>query len=150
MTRVREVGLPMVDDRWWNAGKLQAHLLMAEPYVMVDMDACLVGDLPEGGDIVTEMLRPVAVYGAWARRLGCRPVGRVACSGLVGFRDVDFAHRYAARALELIRTTACEEVTYEAMWTAEEVLLTNMAEDEGKAIAEIDKGAYWHLQGKRK
>jgi len=99
--------------------------------------------------VLTELLRGNVIYTHY-HALGLRPELRLICSGILGFRNIEFANRYALRAIEMIRNYPLTLVDFESLWSIEELLLTNMANDEGVKVYELPDGSYEHLQGGRK
>lgn len=150
-SKIKVIAFELIDDRYWNIGKFQVHLEQNEPYIMIDVDVKLhdiVTSIPQN-TVICEMFRR-GHYGLYSGKFGLKNIisGNIPCSGLLGFGDVDFAKSYANKALDKIRNTDLNSVTFEAMWHVEEVFLANEIEDNNKNI--ITFNDYIHLQGGRK
>lgn len=140
-----------IDDRYWNIGKFQVHLLQTTPYLMVDIDATLYDIVDElSTDVMTEMLRG-GHYGLYSTKFGLnniKKIGGIPCSGLLGFKDPSFAIEYATEAINKIKNTQLNIVEFETLWHIEEVFLANKIEDKNLTISVFED--FEHLQGGRK
>jgi hypothetical protein len=132
-------------DRYFNASKFQVHCLQDTEYIMCDIDATIFEPIDFKTDIITEMYRIPEVFN-YKNFYNLKPVKQLICSGILGFKSIEFAHRYAKLALKLISECKPKQVTYDHLWHVEELLLTNMVNEEKLTVSELQKDSYEHLQ----
>lgn len=151
------VDFEFIDDRYWNIAKLQTHLYQDEEYIMVDIDVILNKAIKEfDTDVMCEMTRGGA-FGLYSGKFGLssdflKAIPGIPCSGLLGFKDPEFAKEYAAQAIDKIKNTQLNSVTFETMWHIEEIFLGNKIYEKGLSLSTFgEEGVdYIHLQGGRK
>jgi hypothetical protein len=152
------IDYPYVDDRYYNISKFQTYIYHANTnpnsqFIHVDIDAILndiVTDIVT--DIVCEMVRPCE-YGRYLRSYGLHKIDieymyGVPCSGLLGFKNSDFAKQYAEKALLKITESDEEVILFDALWAVEEILLENELEDNNMSYSTFSD--FTHLQGRQK
>lgn len=131
--------------KFWNHAKIITQSLQTEAYIHCDIDA-VIYDKIEFEGVLTERYRsgmPMIEY----QYCGLQPVARMVCSGILGFTDMELKNQYCIKFAELVENWKAAFVTYESLWTIEELMLTNMI---GNTAVEMPIGSYKHLQGVRK
>jgi len=140
-----EIDFKLPNRKFWNHAKILTQLAQTEQYIHCDIDAVIYHKIEFEG-VLTEMYRSgMAMTEYYLCDL--RPVEKMICSGILGFTDMALKNEYCRRFIELVENWKAEFVTYESLWTVEELLLTNMV---GSTAIEIPKKSYKHLQGDRK
>ena len=133
------------DGRFWNASKIEVQMIQTDPYIHVDIDAC-IKDKVEFDYVLTEMYRT-----PWMQR-ECHKLGigyqkEIPCSGILGFADMELKNKYCIGFMDFIENWKLNYVNSECLWTIEESYLASIMD---KRALELPKESYIHLQGGRK
>lgn len=148
--RIEVINFERIDDRYMNICKFQTYLDQTESFLHVDIDACLNDKIESiETDVICEKLRE-GYYGRYLSAYELKPLNiqktlGIPCSGLLGFKNHEFAKKYAQIAIDKIRKSEKFVLTFEALFTIEEILLGNLIDDENLTISTFTN--YVHLQG---
>jgi len=142
---VIETEFKLPDARFWNHAKIITQSLQTEAYIHCDIDA-VIYDKIEFDGVLTERYRAGMSMFEY-QFCGLSPVARMICSGILGFTDMRLKDAYCLRFAELVINWSAAFVTYQSLWTVEELLLTNMI---GDTAMEMPVNSFKHLQGGRK
>lgn len=130
------------DGRFWNASKIEVQMIQTEPYIHVDIDAC-VKDKIEFDYVLTEMYR-TPWFQRICHKLNISPQREIPCSGILGFADMELKNKYCLGFMGFIKNWKLPYVDNECLWTIEESYLATIMD---KRALELPKESYIHLQG---
>lgn len=147
---VEVIEYPIIDDRIPYTGKFHVEGMQNKPFIHVDLDATLFSIEGLKGDIITEKMRSV-YFRKEPKKLGInvKGISEIICSGIIGFSDLSLRSEYLKQVYECIdKLKTDHNLSFETMFTLEEVLLTRLAKDNGSVICSVKE--YEHLQGRIK
>ena len=130
------------DGRFWNASKIEVQMIQIEPYIHVDIDACIY-DYIEFDYVLTEMYRTPMIQRV-CHKLNIKAQPEIVCSGILGFADIALKNIYCSGFFEFINNWKLHYVDNESLWTIEETYLTSLLDKRAK---EMPENSFIHLQG---
>jgi hypothetical protein len=152
LATIQVIEFENIDDRYFNIGKFQVHLLQTTPYLMIDIDAILYDIITEiSTDVIVEMIRIGFVRGDVRRIYNLNKsylqLGGIACSGLLGFKNPQTAIDYSIIAINAIKAAKdkLNFVNFDNLFHVEEIGLGNFIVDNNLTISTFTN--YVHKQG---
>lgn len=152
LATIQVIEFEKIDDRYFNIGKFQVHLLQSTPYLMIDVDAQLNDIITEiTTDVMVEMIREGFVRGDVQRVYNLNnsylQLGGIPCSGLLGFKNPQTAIDYSTIAINTIKNVKNQLnfVNFDNLFHVEEIGLGNFVVDNNLTISTFTN--YVHKQG---